>query len=711
MFKSSLLVKSVTFTWLIVIATAGGVALTALYTLSLQLEHSTDRQLTVITATLREDLDDFRVTLETATEWLTQDAALGATLSAGQLDAARARVALPLRLLGVDEIAIVAPDDTVVISALSQSVREVPDQFVSDLAAFRATGVQDVSGFSQSANGLRYRSLRLGDATSSIPVAYVVVATMNLDEDFLNRFKMRTGMDASAFVGNARVLTTLKDRFGNTLTAVGADPGVVEAVIGGGSDLLYWRDLPIGRVRSLAIPLAAPDGTRVGMFSISMRYSDLLNDVRKAVIAAMPVTVVLTVGSLGLMYLAIRQARKPILALADAATRIGGGDLNTPLPIVREIELAPLVSELDAARTRIRSQLEALTNEEARQRAILDGMQDPLIVAAPDGMITAANPAAFVFFGDDFLASGTQVATLMPFLPTTNEPMNSGIHSGTIPDNDGRPRHVEVRRTILPSSNLPTVHIYAVHDVTEHIRLSAQREEMLHNLSHELRTPLAILRTTLEVLEEDLFNLDVEEASNILDTALRASELVSRLTENLLSAGAIQSGRLMPALRPVDLSTIIRSSIEALDLVLQERGQRIEVCSPRDLPEVLADAGYIHQVFVNLLANASKYGKDGDNLEIVIRHPYMDGREVHITIVDHGAGIAPEQQAQLFERFYRAHQPGEQPGVGLGLAIVRGIVEAHGGSVGVTSTLGEGTSVYFTLRLAQKGEEHEDSLG
>ena len=128
---------------------------------------------------------------------------------------------------------------------------------------------------------------------------------------------------------------------------------------------------------------------------------------------------------------------------------------------------------------------------------------------------------------------------------------------------------------------------------------------------------------------------------------------------------------------------------------------------------VLADERYAAQVLTNLLANASKYSPERSTIRVVARPA---ANMVRISVEDQGPGIAQEQQSGLFERFYRVRADTEVPGVGLGLAIAKGIVEAHGGSIGIDSELGSGTRVWFTLsavlRQAQdERSQHADSAG
>jgi len=229
-------------------------------------------------------------------------------------------------------------------------------------------------------------------------------------------------------------------------------------------------------------------------------------------------------------------------------------------------------------------------------------------------------------------------------------------------------------------------------------QVNRQREQLLHDVAHELRGPLAVLDNALEIMATDFAQLNAAEFDQLTGSALRTSRRLRALMEDLLSAGSIQSGRFQVCACPTKLSTIVDEVVETLAAVVGPRRQQIVVeVDPRIV--VLADERYAHQVLANLLTNASKYGPEGDAI-VLCAAPEAMG-QVRISVADHGLGIPAEQQTGLFERFYRVRPGGEEPGIGLGLAIAKGIVEAHGGRIGIESGVGMGTTVWFTLLEAR----------
>lgn len=224
-----------------------------------------------------------------------------------------------------------------------------------------------------------------------------------------------------------------------------------------------------------------------------------------------------------------------------------------------------------------------------------------------------------------------------------------------------------------------------------HIALNRMREQLLYSVAHELRAPLAVLENALDILGEGYADMPADEFAKITGSAQRTAGRLRTLMEDLLSAGSIQAGRFRLDPQPVELRRIVSEAMDSVEPLVLERGQRVDVEMP-DGVVVHADRRYARQVLANLLGNASRYGPAGTPIRV---HGQRQHGHVRVAVDDRGPGIPKEEQPLLFERFYRPRAEG--PGIGLGLAIAKGIVEAHGGRIGIESEPGRGTSVWFTL--------------
>ncbi|MBK8935457.1 MAG: HAMP domain-containing histidine kinase [Chloroflexi bacterium] len=225
-------------------------------------------------------------------------------------------------------------------------------------------------------------------------------------------------------------------------------------------------------------------------------------------------------------------------------------------------------------------------------------------------------------------------------------------------------------------------------------RAETLRNQMTADIAHELRTPLTVIQGNIEALQDRVFPLTVDALDPILDKTL----LLRRLVEDLRQLTLAETGQLSLDMQPIDLYALAAQSAEAFQSAAAERAISLVIDNPDGLPTVKADRQRVQQVFMNLLANALRYTPDGG--AVTIRLALEAGR-VRVAVEDTGPGIPPEDRTNVFERFYRVDQgrarAADGSGSGLGLAVVRSIVEAHGGQIGVESDPGQGASFWFML--------------
>jgi signal transduction histidine kinase len=219
---------------------------------------------------------------------------------------------------------------------------------------------------------------------------------------------------------------------------------------------------------------------------------------------------------------------------------------------------------------------------------------------------------------------------------------------------------------------------------------------LLATVVHELRNPLASLRLSLELATSDFPNLEPQALLALLQRAHRSACWLQTLTDNLSSSACLESGRLDIRPTSVDVLECVESAALFVHALLDQRQQRVRVTSSAASTEVFADPARVVQIVANLLSNASRYSVAGDTIEV---HLSSVGQQLRVRVSDHGPGIAPQEQQRIFGRWERGQQAA-RGGLGLGLSIVRALVEAHGGRVGVESTLGSGATFWFTLPQA-----------
>jgi signal transduction histidine kinase len=232
-------------------------------------------------------------------------------------------------------------------------------------------------------------------------------------------------------------------------------------------------------------------------------------------------------------------------------------------------------------------------------------------------------------------------------------------------------------------------------DVRRDLRLADLRSQFVSSVSHELKTPLTAIRMLAETLQMERVP-DPATRAEYLDTIVNECERLTRLVDGVLLFSKSEQGKKVFHLRPIQLEPVIHGVVRAMEYPLAQQGFQLNLHIEPGLPTLRADPDALAQALLNLLGNAMKYSGDARWVELAARR---QGADVRISVADHGIGIAPAEQARIFEKFYRADTPENRrvPGTGLGLALVHQIARAHSGDVTVESAPGEGSR--FTLRL------------
>jgi signal transduction histidine kinase len=229
---------------------------------------------------------------------------------------------------------------------------------------------------------------------------------------------------------------------------------------------------------------------------------------------------------------------------------------------------------------------------------------------------------------------------------------------------------------------------------------------MVAVVSHDLRNPLGTVSAAAELLLE--MDLPEEKKAEQLQIIRRSSVRMNRLIQDLLDVSRIEAAGLTVEPEPSEVRPLIEEALESNQLRARERGIELAIDVRPGLPRVLCDHDRVLQVIFNLVENAFKHTPEGGRVTLAAR---PTGSQVVVTVRDTGEGISPEDLARIFDRFWQARSHGRS-GAGLGLTIVKGIVEAHGGQIWVESEVGKGSAFHFTLPVPAEGaRDHATSTG
>jgi PAS domain S-box-containing protein len=366
-------------------------------------------------------------------------------------------------------------------------------------------------------------------------------------------------------------------------------------------------------------------------------------------------------------------------------------------------------SELDAAQTAanlIGSAIqrnhyeETIRLNEARSRIILDALPDLLIRIDTDGIILdySANPNHPLYIHRDMI-TGKEFSQIWP------KEIVRRIIGDVNETSFVSPNHVDEFR--LPYSN----HAYearlypirssealvVIRDITEQARLNEMKSDFINRASHELRTPLTAAILMTELIQEGGSTEELNEYWHTLKSELNRQKI---LIDRLLIAGRLESGMMKLEIGPMDIIPVLEESLMAVRPIAAKGKVALNLTAQHRPMQVIGDKSGLQQVFINLINNAAKFSRQGGTVEIVVSE---NESEVLIDIVDSGVGIPEQAIPHLFERFYRAKNVtiAEIPGSGIGLYIVKSLVEELGGTIRVDSVLNQGTTFTVSLKRSE----------
>ena len=238
-------------------------------------------------------------------------------------------------------------------------------------------------------------------------------------------------------------------------------------------------------------------------------------------------------------------------------------------------------------------------------------------------------------------------------------------------------------------------------DISEEEAARRLRSYFLANISHEFRTPLAALNASVELLLEGIEQLSLAEIAELLDSIHLSVTGLQTLIDNLLESTSIEAGHFRIRCRPTDLGEVITDALRVMEPLLERRKQHLSLALPQRIPMVQADPTRLTQVLVNLLSNASKYSPMESRIELRLHR--MDGKNLRIAVIDQGPGISLPERAKLYHSFMRLGEGDRaQYGIGLGLSVVKAIIDAHRGEVGMKESKGGGSIFWFTIPVQEE---------
>jgi two-component system, NtrC family, sensor histidine kinase KinB len=416
-----------------------------------------------------------------------------------------------------------------------------------------------------------------------------------------------------------------------------------------------------------------------------------------------------------------RRLMAPLLDLTQAARRIGEGDLQQRIEVRTGDEVQVLGDEFNRMAERLREyrRREATRLHVAEQQAevAINSLYEPVIVTDAEGEILGLNRAAEALFGPQE-ERVHQPVTNLGFAPlsslvreavTKKKPVAPESDRGLISvPVDHSQRHYRLRTApLLREMDEVAGTVTVLEDVTRQRELDHLKDEFISVASHELRTPLTSMSMAVQLLVEGSAGPLTPKQAGLVGMVAEDAERLERLTRDLLDLTRLEAGTAVPHRQPVSPEEIAALGTAALRAPAEQKGVRLDVAVPAGTPLVSANPEQLARVVANLVNNAVRHTPRGGSVCVAVA---PEGGFARFTVSDTGSGIPPDYLPRIFERFVQV--PGATTGgAGLGLAIARKIVEAHGGRMWAESEPGNGARFHFTVPLQAERSEVEGASG
>ncbi|HSX07432.1 MAG TPA: ATP-binding protein [Candidatus Saccharimonadales bacterium] len=493
---------------------------------------------------------------------------------------------------------------------------------------------------------------------------------------------------------------------------------LTQGIIGGTNTTQAQNTLRDAQAKLDQAVSQASAADRVG---ITTEHTAIVNTVKRILWTIVGLAIVAGVLAIALGIGAASWISRSLARLRKGAERIANGDFSQKISEVSHDEIGQLGITFNRMAERLKESYRRLALSSQRDEALLQGMGEGLVALDEVGKIVMTNQVALQLLGGDKTVIGRQMQDVYHLydaeskktrpedeapLPVEQRPgflalkgvkEVQGVYGFYSPS--GEKRQLQVIASPVKLEGKAAGVIMILRDITKEKEIDRMKTEFISLASHQLRTPLSAIKWFSEMLiSGDAGELKPDQmdfAKNISDSTERMIALVNAL----LNISRIESGRIMIDPKPTDLRELVAGIINDLKAKTEEKQQALIISVHEDLPKINVDPRLIGQVYLNLLTNAIKYTPKGGEITVFIS---KKDDEVISQVADNGYGIPREQQGRIFEKFFRASNAVkvETDGTGLGLYLIKAVVESSGGRIWFKSEEGKGTTFWFSIPLS-----------
>ena len=498
---------------------------------------------------------------------------------------------------------------------------------------------------------------------------------------------------------------------GNDLAYAGSEGEIdfddVDSLLNGDSQVLLSLGEDNRSFVATEIPLSglSEHGLRlVGLLDVE-QFSRLNRQFRNTILIAL--VLVSVIGALVAVMIS-RRISRPLNQLASSAIGLREGDLSTPLETTSKIwEIDQLTNAMEDARVSLKNSLDQLRLERDWIENLLDAIVEGLVTIDEKAHVTFASKGVVSILG-------VPAETLIGYpidrfflVPPGEDPFSLQIPGNNIKNkitvliNQGEKLLSVSTSSFIPPEAGNATRALLIRDVSDEDRIHRLMGAFLANITHEFRTPLAALSASVELMVDQLPELSSSEIEELLGAINIGVINLQSLIDNLIEAASIEGGRFKVNPHPVALNTILTDALTTIKPIVDKHALNIISPKQKQTMPVFADRRRTCQILVNLLSNAVKHSPKNGNITI---NTSIIGEKVLVEVADEGQGVQPGQKPYLFNRYTSPPPQGDfsQIGLGLGLSVVKAIVEAQNGEVGYRNRQQGGALFWFTLPLAEK---------
>ncbi|HZK54050.1 MAG TPA: ATP-binding protein [Desulfosporosinus sp.] len=383
-----------------------------------------------------------------------------------------------------------------------------------------------------------------------------------------------------------------------------------------------------------------------------------------------------------------RQFTRPLAIMQRGATRMAKGNFLPIQGVTSNDELGELAGALNSMGASLKNHMEWLSQEKNLLQEIIESISDAVVMMSFDGRILYANDTAKALWQENETEIEERKTQIMNFLQTMTQ-------SNTEVEKFARlTLGIQVLQVVMaPMSEIEGIrgNVVVLRDITASFRSEKARREFLASVTHELRTPLHLVQGYLEAIQDGV--IPVNERGEYIELVIEEAKRMARLVTDLQDINWLEKGQSLQRIS-VDLASFMSDLDQRFQGRAQKLGVNLEIALGAG--ELFADRDRIVQVFMNLLDNALGHTPHGKTVRVLLLE---EQDQVRFAVQDEGEGIPKEALPFIFDRFFRVSKARSRKdgGMGLGLSIVRQIVEAHGGTIKVESDMGKGTTFWITL--------------